>query len=166
MLCIILAQCWIEAQAYSANRSNQSKNGYVKLNGVAVWQASWEGEFKNRRGVNVIIVDPSTCTMQDSRNFDTYGDSHAADQLCDYLQGLSDGTILVGVSCDEASEYLSNALPALSALGADVSDVEYRGAWVFVAEKGNPDKTKLDKVLTEEAANDKQPYVTTSSTGA
>jgi len=161
MLCVISALCWIVAQAYGANSNNQTRYAYVKLNGVAVWQASWNGEFPAHRGVSVIVVDPSNCTMQEWRNFDTHastGPDYAA-RLRDYLQGLSDGTVLVGVSCDDASMHLDAAEETLSGLGADVSDVGLRGAWVFVAEKGDPTKTVLDKQLTETAANERQPYV-------
>jgi len=166
MLCVISAPCWIIAQAYGANRNRQKRYAYVKLNGVAVWQASWHGEFPIRRGVNVIIVDPTTCTMREWRNFDTFGSRSAARLLRDYLQRQSNGTVLVGVSCDEASSHLSNAFETLRRLGADVSDVRYRGAWVFVAKKGDPSKTVLDKELTETAANERQPQVTASFSGA
>ena len=105
-------------------------------------------------------IDTSTCTLQESRRFDTFGDRRAAARLRDYIQGLSDGTVLVGVSTDEASRYLDAAEATLSGLGADVSDVGYRGAWAFVAEIGDPSKTVLDKELTEAAANARQPIVT------
>ena len=164
MLCVILVPCTVEAQAYGASH-NQTRYAYVKLNGVAVWQASWYGEYPVNRGVNVIIVDRSTCTLQEWRNFDTHGRGAAA-RLCDYLRSLSDGTVLVGVSCDEASKELYAAEATLSALGANVSDVGWRGAWVFVAEIGDPSKTVLDKELTEAAANARQPQVNASFTGA
>jgi len=125
-----------------------------------VWQASWLGEHANRRGANMFTIDTSTCTLQESRTFDTCGDRRAAGRLRDYIQGLSDGTVLVGVSADEASQYLSAAQSTLAALGADVSDVRYRGAWAFVAEIGNPSKTVLDKELTVASATARQPIVT------
>jgi len=142
MLCALSALCLIEAKAFPRHGTA----AYVKLNGVVVWQASWQVEV---RGANVMVVDPSSCTLQEWRNFNTHGDRGAAARLRRYLQGLSDGIVLVGVTCDDASQYLSDALPTLSALGADVSDVEFRGAWVFVAVKGDPSKTVLDKQLTE-----------------
>ena len=166
MLRVIAAQCWIDAQAYGSNIYNEKKYAYVKLNGVAVWQASWKGEFPNRRGANVIIVDPASCTLQVWRNFDTFGSRRDALQLRDFLQRLSNRTVLVIVSCDEASRYLYDVEPTLNALGADVSDVRYRGAWVFVAEKGDPAKTVLDKKLTEAAAQARQPRVNASFEGA
>jgi len=159
MLYVISVPCTIEAQAYGANRHRETRYAYVKLNGVAVWHASWRGEYPVNRGVNVFIVDRSACTLQEWRNFDTHGDRYAAAQLRDYLQGLSDGTVLVGVSADEITTYFYAARRALSALGAYVSDVGWRGAFVFVAEKGDPSKTVVDKELTEAAAYGRQPKV-------
>jgi len=165
--CVISETCTIEAQAYGADNTGRTRYAYVKLNGVAVWQAAWRGEYPVYRGVNVIIVDLSTCTLQEWRNFDTHGDRGAAARLSDYLQGLSDGTILVGVSADEITTYFYySARQALSALGAYVSDVRWRGAFVFVAEKGDPSKTVLDKELTEAAATARQPNVAVTFTGA
>ena len=143
MLCVISALCSIEAQAFGGNSIIHKRYGYVKLNGLVVWQASWFGEYPSNRGVNVMIVDPFSCTLQDLRNFDTWVVRDAAARLRDHLEGLSNGTVLIGISSDEASTFLSDALPALSALGADVSDVGFRGAWVFAAVKGDPSKTCL-----------------------
>jgi len=160
MLCEITAACTIEAQAFGANGNGNTRYGYVKLNGVAVWQASWVGEYPVYRGVNMFVIDTSDCTLVESQSFDTYGDSGAAARLNDYLQGLSDGTVLVGVSCDEASRYLDAAEATLTGLGADVSDVGHRGAWCFATEVGDPSKTVLDKELTEASANARQPNLT------
>ena len=110
----------------------------------------------------MFTIDTSTCTLKDSQRFDTF-DGGAGSRLRDYIQGLSKGTVLVGVSCDEASRHLDAAEATLSALGANVSDVGYRGAWAFVAEIGDPSKTVLDKELTEEAAMARQPVVTTGA---
>ena len=160
MSCVILVSCTIEAQAYGANTYNQKRYAYVKLNGEAVWHASWRGEHPRHTGSNMFIVDPSSCTLQEWRNFDTHAVmNNPAALLRDYLQGLGDGTLLVGVSCNEASKELDAAEATLSALGADVSDVGWRGAWVFVAEIGDPSKTLLDKELTQEAAYARQPQV-------
>ena len=124
-----------------------------------MWQASWGGEHPRERGANMFTIDRSTCTLVQSQNFDTHVDNGAVARLNVYLQGLSDGTVLVGISCDDASRKLDAAKATLSALGADVSDVERRGAWVFVAEIGDPSKTILDKELTEESALARDPIV-------
>jgi len=166
MLCVIVDLCLIEAQAYGANSHNQRRYGYVKLNGVAVWQSSWHGEYPVHRGVNVIVVHRYSCTMRYWTNFDTHGDSYAGRRLRDHLLGLIDGTVLVVVSADETSVHLRDAQSTLSRLGADVSDVGWRGAWVFVAEKGDPWRTVLDKEPDEASAYRRQPQVKFSFEGA
>ena len=113
----------------------------------------------------MFTIDTSACTLLDSQSFDTFGDSGAAGRLNDYLQGLSDGTVLVGISADEASRHLAAAEATLGGLGADVSDVGHRGAWAFVAEVGDPSKTVLDKELTEASALGRDPVVTSSFAG-
>ena len=114
----------------------------------------------------MFVVDTSTCTVQQLRRYDTNSDHGAAARLRDYLQQLRNGTVLVGVSCDEASHNLDAAEATLSGLGANVSDVGHRGAWAFVAVIGDPSQTVLRKELTEEAANARQPVVTASFAGA
>jgi len=162
----IAAQCSIEAQAYGGNNFAEVKYGFLKLNGEAVWQSSWVGLYPNYRGVNTFVVDTSTCTLVETKTYDTYGDATAAARLRGYIQGLSDRSILVGISIDESSFYLDKAEATLTELGADVSDVEFRGAWVFLAEiGGDPSKTLLDKELTEPSAMERQPIITTSLEG-
>ena len=159
MLFVIPARCSIEAQSYGANSNRVTKYGFLKLNGVAVWQASWHGEYPVDRGVNTFTIDTAACTVQDTRRYDTYGDSGAAARLRDYLQGLSDGTVLVAISSDAASRYLDAAESTLTGLGADVTDVEFRGAWAFITKVGDPSSTVLDKELTQISALARDPVV-------
>ena len=151
LLFVIAAQCSIEAQAYGANNFGEAKYAYVKLNGVAVWQASFLGEHPNAYGAHMFVIDPFNCTLLESRNDNTYGSADEAARLRGYIESLADGTVLVGVSTDEASNNMDRAEATLTALGADVSDVGWRGAWAFVTEIGDPSKTVFDKELTEEA---------------
>jgi len=158
--------CSIEAKAYSANNFAEAKYGYLKLNGVTMWKASFIGDYPNKYGANMFIVDTSSCTVVESRNYNTYADVGAASRLRGYIEGLNDGTVLVGVSGDEASIYLAEAEATLAGLGADVSDVGYRGAWAFAAEIGDPSNTVLDKELTETSAMERQPIITVYFAGA
>ena len=125
-----------------------------------MWQASWLGEYDNERGANMFIIDAPTCTLKESQSYDTYADSDAAARLRDYIEGLSDGTVMVGVSCDEASNQLDAAEATLTGLGADVSDVGFRGAWAFLTYIGDPSRTIRDKELTEASAMERQPIIT------
>jgi len=65
------------------------------------------------------------------------------------LRMVSDGSVIVGVSAEEATLELSSALLTLREFGVDVVDVEYRGSFAFIAQKGYPDKTVLSKAIGE-----------------
>ena len=163
---VILAHCSIEVQAYGANNNRTTKYGFVNLNTVPVWQAAWLGTpYTNARGVNVMLVDPFKCSLHESRKFDTYRDANAANELNNYLQQISSYYIVVGVTADAVTR-LATALPTLAAMGADVADVQYRGAFAFVAQKGFAAKTVLSKALTQSQSYVSQPHVSAIVTGA
>jgi len=123
--------------------------GFVKLNGTVVWRSSWCGGYPSYRGINVFLIDPFECYVQERRQFDTYDSSSEATELSKYLQLMNHGAIIVGVSADEPTRHWTNALSALQQLRADVSDVQNRGSVAFVAQKSFPRKTVLRKALTE-----------------
>jgi len=129
-------------------------NGHVKLNGVFVWRGSWCGTFPGYRGVNTFLIDPFSCTVEEWRRWDTHDpEARAAADLNDYLLLLNHGSVIVGVSADEARRNLQAALIQLRYLGADVADIKIRGSFAFVVQKGYPRKTVLRKVLTEKLSN-------------
>jgi len=164
--CLISALCSIEVLAYGANSNRTSRYGYVKLNEAAVWQASWYGGFPNPRGVNIILVDHFRCSVREIRQFDTHGKPNATVDLMLYLQQVYHGNIIVGVTADAPTRYLARALPTLAEIGANVADVQYRGAFGFVAQKGFPAKTVLRKALTERESFTNQPHLNVTITGA
>ena len=86
-------------------------------------------------------------------------------ELVSFLKWVPRGTIIVGVSADEATYSLKKALPALSENGVDVGDVQYRGSFGFIVQKGFPQKTVLRKVLTEEESNRNPAKFTATVTG-
>ena len=144
----------MEIKAYSAygeydGCSSRATEGYVKINGVAVWRSSWCGRYSNYRGINLFLIDPFGCYVQRRRRFDTHISTTASTQLTNYVQLVNHGSIIVGVSADEATWHWDNALPGLKQIGADVSDVQHRGSFAFVARKNFPMNTVVRKVLTE-----------------
>jgi len=145
----VTANCLIEVLAYITYGSSSCEHvaeGYVKLNGVPVWQGSW---CTGNRGVNTLLVDPFNCSVQESRRFDTHLLTSAATELSNYLQLVNHGSIIVGVSADAPRMRLDNALSTLRHFGVEVSDLQNRGSFGFIAQKGFPAKTVLRKVLTE-----------------
>jgi len=149
------ANCSIEVLAYGLSITSPN-NGFVKLNKVSVWVTTGT----HLRNVNTLLVDPFTCRLQQRRHFDTYDTgATAAAELKNYLQQLDHGSIIVAATADEPSRHLATALSTLRQFGADVSDVQIRGSFGFVAQKGYPSKTVLRKVLTEaESATDQSHF--------
>jgi len=143
------AYCEIDIVSYGA--TNYVNYGYVKLNGELVWHsANGAASIPCYRGVIVIKVNPYSCSSVEApRMYDTYFVQGHAALLSDYLQQLDSGTVIVAVAADEPSTYLQDAVSALSEIGADVSDVQYRGTFAFVAQKGFPAKTVIRKIPIE-----------------
>jgi len=145
----VTANCPVHALSYSAYGPDSScvpHEGFVKLGGSTVWESAWCGSLPDYRGVNILKIDPFTCTLLESRTFDTHIAASYATYLTNYLDGLSDGDVVVGVTADEPRRRLHPALPTLSAWGVDVADVGFRGSFAFVAQKGDASKTVMDKV--------------------
>ena len=161
-----LEHCSIEVQAYSGNEHETPAHGFVKLNAVPVWRGAWLGTYPNLRGVSIILVDPSRCSIQESRHFDTYLESNAATELSSYLQQVGRCYIIVGVSGDEPRGQLHDALSTLREIGVDVVDVEHRGSFAFVAQSGYPTKTVLRKVLSHNESYTNPAHCNVAVTGA
>jgi len=125
----------------------------VKLNGNIIWRKSWCGSYPDARGVTVIKIEPITCTRISENRFDTHSSHSNANNLKNHLNGLADGTVVIGVTGREPTWRLSNAHGALNNFGVNVNDVGYRGSFAFVGEKGNSTKTKMDKATSSGQSN-------------
>jgi len=125
---VTVANCLVDVLAYSAYTKCDPRRhyGWVKLNTVAVWQASWCGNFSNIRGVTILQIDPFTCMKEESRNFDTHDSSAATRQLSTYLEQVNETSVVVGVTADEPVNKLFGAFPTLEQFGVDVADVHLR----------------------------------------
>jgi len=138
----------------------------VKINNDTVWETSYYSPTpRTSPGVNILLVEPFNCSLQESRYFNTNQLPVAAIDLSNYLLQVSQGAIIVGVTADEPTYYLARALPTLQQLLVDVSDVGYRGSFVFVAQKGFPAKTQLRKTLNEQESARYQPRLIFDITG-
>ena len=143
MLCYS-AGCSIEVKSYGYNTDLL---GYIRLNGVAVWQAAQRGTYPNLIGVSIMTINPLTCSPSQLRIFDTRYPARAI-ELSNYLQAVNDGSVIVGVTGYDPRSQLANALPMLQLFGIDVADVQTSGSFAFISQKGFPAKTVLHKVLT------------------
>ena len=113
--------------------------------------------------MTILEINPFTCTKNRSSLFATgYGSGgHGSGRrLRDYLKQLTNGTVVVGVSRDEATMLLKPALPTLQELfGVNVADVEFKGSFAFIAQKSHPAKAVLEKVVNPEDSYDNPAHV-------
>jgi len=111
------------------------------------------------------LINPFTCFAEVLRVSDTHASEEDAKQLATFLDTMTDGQIVIGLTADEAMSNLSPALPALSQLGVDVADVENRGSFAFIVQKGYLEKTVISKVLSEEQSNTHPAHFSVAITG-
>jgi len=91
------------------------------------------------RGINVMSVNPVTGVYSPVRNFDTWGDASASEQLINYLSDLPSGTIVLFAVADEASYRLSDAAREMlvHTFGSRaIRELGYQQSWAMVARKG------------------------------
>jgi hypothetical protein len=105
------------------------------------------------RGLSILEIDPINCRLMATQHFNTFSSSSAAaTDLISYLTLVAKGTVLVGVTAYDAMTSLSSALTALSTIGVPVADVQVKGSFAFVAQKGRNFKTMLKKAVPESLA--------------
>jgi hypothetical protein len=152
------ANCSIVVHPYSAVDvpvACTTQVGYVTLNSQRVWAGGWCSSYRNLRGISTMIINPFTCTPHDMRRFDTWESTNDANKFVDYFQYIRDGAVMVGVTGDEPRRALDPALQTLEVAGVDVRDVQIRGNFAFVLQKGYTENTVMRKALncTEEPAH-------------
>jgi len=167
MQCAISAICTIEAKSYNHKEhcSDKLPHGYLKLNNDPAWEAGImcdkSHHITRNRGVNIHLVDPDTCSLQSSERFDTYKLDVANENLIDYLEHRRLDEIIVAVTADEPMRLLNDkAKEALKKIGADVSDIHYRGTFAFVTQKGYPSDIVFKKVKTSSESSKNPAQVT------
>ena len=117
--------------------------------------------------MSAVLVDSFNCSVLESHIFDTFNPGEDdATELADHLQQVNDGGIMAAATADDPALNLAEAMVTLRQLGADVSDVQFRGSFAFVAQKGFPAKTVLRKVLTEHESMTTEPHVHVTVTGS
>ena len=62
----------------------------------------------------ISVVNVPACSASAANNYGPYGSKTAAAALAQYLQGLSAGTVIVGVTADTANDPTGAALAPVS----------------------------------------------------
>ncbi|ESN94029.1 hypothetical protein HELRODRAFT_180186 [Helobdella robusta] len=96
--------------------------------------------YSTNRGVNIYTLSLKNSLLYDFRNFDFYYSSTNALAMKDYFMSVELGTVLVGQTCDEPSSNIGSVLSYLKSVNLDVSNLQYRGKWMFVWQQGAYEK--------------------------
>jgi hypothetical protein len=102
----------------------------------------------NRRGYDVVAIDPVTGETRWADAFDTHASSEEARRLAAAIGALPGGTIVVAAVRDEASLHLTDeAVAALRSIGAarDIRGL-YRTSHLVVGVKGAPPGTAVERL--------------------
>jgi hypothetical protein len=139
----------VVVRAYSASGTSVNE-GYIKLDGVTIWEGGWNNTKPRNRGVSLMVFDPITCNvLKNCHTFDTHGDSTASPKLIAFLDAVPDGKVVVGVTADDPTCKLTyEAQQKLASYGVSIFDIQYRSNFAFVAQKGSPAKTQFTKQCT------------------
>jgi len=148
-LCRCTDVCHIVVQSYINTLEPETCDpwniGFVLANGDTVWNASMCWDVYGSFGVTVFTIDDSKCTVIRRRTYHTSELPSEAWALASDLMQATDGSWLIGVTGNDATNQLAQALPTLFSFGVYVGDVEYRGSFVFAIKKGDLGKTMLNK---------------------
>jgi hypothetical protein len=117
------------------------QSGQMTVGGKIISVTSRTATFTGR-GFFISVVNVPACSASAANNYGPYGSKTAAAALAQYLQGLSAGTVIVGVTADTANDPTGAALaPAVSALQqigiSTAASLAYRAKLAFVAQIGN-----------------------------
>ena len=87
-----------------------------------------------RRGLNVLVFDPSDGVIVETASFDTHQSIEQSDDFSEMILGLENGKIVVIISKDDCSENLSiTSKRALADLGSMlVERISLRDSFVLV----------------------------------
>ena len=138
--------CLIQFRSYAYdNMPALERYGYIRVNGsTSAFEATYQGDGTSyMRGIDTVVLNPSECSASNQESFDT---NFSSSSMQTYLENLANGTILLGVTCDEPYYNLAPAFPFLLSMGVNVSDLGYRGMFAFVLQKGFPEKNNSGEV--------------------
>jgi Interleukin-like EMT inducer len=154
-LCVFCTECLIEALSWGA--SDTTSKGYIAINGNKVIST-----YNGFSGLFFVELDVSSCSPSNIVGFDPIDDTTNADKMADYINSLPLNTVLIGVTADDAQEYLTqNATSALLTIGVNLTGLQYQGKVSFMAQIGQPSKT-VAQVAPSGGSNSK---ITVTMTG-
>jgi len=145
-------QCDINMKAFGwlDTGVGMTKSCYIKVNDLTYFDSL--NIHPGFRGFNLLTLDMNTCKASNYGHFDTFASAADADRLASYIQGIPDGTHILGVTADDGFTNLNAAAKAaLRSIGVDATGLVYSDKMIFHAIKGRPEKAvvKINKTKEE-----------------
>ncbi|KAK6633881.1 hypothetical protein RUM44_004488 [Polyplax serrata] len=99
------------------------------------------------RGINAAVMESKYFQVLSFRNFDTYL-SNKSSEILNWLDGISDGDIVVMFTHDEAASKLDGETKSLiNELGSGkIQNLQYRSQWYMISQKGTKGFTVYEKI--------------------
>ena len=110
-------------------------------------------DAENDRGLNVIIIDENSGTVITHESFDTHASSDHSEAFANDVNALPNGRIVVIAMKDAATNSLTDsAIQACEDIGSSlIRQIEHRGSWVIIGQKGAPKGTVAEAGSNTEA---------------
>ncbi|RLC79206.1 MAG: hypothetical protein DRI61_08425 [Chloroflexi bacterium] len=121
--------------------------GYIYVNGINV--------SPNKRGYNIVVLNPETGELEITENFDTFASEEEAEAMAEFLARIPEGHIVAVAARDEASLHLTEeAVHALGLIGAE-GDLRgcFRCSHAIIGVKGMQPGQALEALSPTRPAN-------------
>ena len=139
MFCYV-GRCTVELRSWGKADPTKGYSGYIKVN----------HRFKDYtlyRGIAVArFTSLPSCDLGDITSYDTYLSPNDTRELRDWLASLEEGSVVIGVSADDAQHEIDPARDIFTSLGVDIIGFGFRWRLAFITQVGRP---HLSKVLVE-----------------
>ena len=97
-------------------------------------------EVPGERGIGLVVFEKETKKANFVKMFDTYADPSNCSKMCEALEQVKNGSIIVMGAKGEASRCLTPELKnCISILGStEINRLGYRDSWAMMVKKGSP----------------------------
>lgn len=146
--------CGLKENCPSDQHSYFIKSGFARdgvpticFNGIYIIEP---GKENANRGLNMVVINDKTLTIEDIRSFDVYKDDKV---FLRYLKlGIHDNHLVLVASQDEASYHLSDdSKKKFQEFGSSlISEIKFRDSYVMIGQKGLPKGKALEKLRHRE----------------
>jgi len=144
VLCVT-ENCTVDLAAFGFDDA-PIKYGYIRTSGSSSLQIYVPESVEMYRGVNIVELDPTTCTAGDRQHFDPYGHADHWTQLMETLESATTGTIMVGVTADTPGTLenmgITDAVASFfTRYNMTLPEKIFRKKFAFIMQNGYPRKT-------------------------